>query len=355
MQSLPKNRDCRRDGGPDPLTPAAVRRHLDSLTKPPGSLGRLEDLAARLCLRQQTLAPETRPRRLVLFAADHGVVTEGVTAWPSSVTRAMVATIAAGGAASSRLAESTGTSLRVIDVGVEGPPLPDDEIHTCRRIRSGSRNLAREPALTVDEFRAAITIGSYFARRADDDGIRITAVGEMGIGNTTAASCLTALLADAPAEETVGIGAGADRAILARKLAVVQAAVQSQRPRLAAAPEATIAAVCGLEIAAMAGFFRQAAADGLLIVLDGFIATAAALIAERLWPGTTAALLAAHHSAEPGHAVALRHLALEPYLEGWQLRLGEGTGALLLMPLLDAAAAMCRMATLTAAGVVNEA
>lgn len=337
------------------LTSAAVRRHLDSLSKPPGSLGRLEDLAARLCLRQQTLAPETRPRRLVLFAADHGVVAEGVTAWPSSVTRAMVATIAGGGAASSRLAESTGTSLRVVDVGVDGPALPDDDIHACRRVRCGSRNLAREPALTVDEFRAAVAIGADFARVAGDDGMRITAVGEMGIGNTTAASCLTSLLVDAPADETVGTGAGASVAVLARKRAVVRAVVQSHRPRLPDAPEATIAALCGLEIAAMAGFFRQAAADGLPVVLDGFIATSAALIAERLWPGTAAALIAAHRSAEPGHAAALRHLGLEPFLEGWNLRLGEGTGALLLMPLLDAAAAMCRMTTLTAAGVANDA
>ena len=283
------------------------------------------------------------------------MVTEGVTAWPASVTRAMVATIAAGGAASSRLAESTGTSLRVVDVGVDGPALPDDGIHVCRRVRSGSRNLAREPALTVDEFRAAVTVGEHFARVADDDGMRITAVGEMGIGNTTAASCLTALLTNAPAEETVGAGAGATNAILERKRAVVRAVVETQRLRLADAPEATIAAVCGLEIAAMAGFFRQAAADGLLVVLDGFIATSAALIAERLWPGTAAALVAAHRSAEPGHAAALGHLGLEPFLEGWQLRLGEGTGALLLMPLLDAAAAICRMTTLTTAGVATDA
>lgn len=355
MHATPTDCGCLLASGPDALTAAAVRRHLDSLTKPPGSLGRLEDLAARLCLRQQTLAPETRPRRLVLFAADHGVVSEGITAWPSSVTRAMVATIAAGGAASSRLAESTGTSLRVVDVGVNGPASPDDEIHTCRRIRSGSRNLAREPALTVDEFREAVAIGAHCARMAGDDGMRITAAGEMGIGNTTAASCLTALLADAPAEETVGTGAGASGAILARKLALVRVVVNSQRPRLADAPEATIAAVCGLEIAAMAGFFRQAAADGLLVVLDGFVATSAALVAERLWPGTAAALIAAHRSAEPGHAAALRHLGLEPFLEGWQMRLGEGTGALLLMPLLDAAAAICRMATLTTAGVANDA
>jgi len=329
------------------MTAQGIRAHLESRAKPPGSLGRLEDLAAELCRIQRTLRPVTRPRRLVLFAADHGVVAEGISAWPAAVTAAMVRTIAEGRAASSVLAEASGTDLRLIDVGVEGPGLPDGPVHRCRKVRQGSRNLAVEPALTVDEFRAAMRVGEEQADEAHADGVRVVAAGEMGIGNTTPASCLTALLASVSMDEAVGPGAGADGPTMERKRRAVRAAVDRERPRLDANSEATMAALGGLEIAAMAGFLHRSAELRLTVVLDGFIATAAALVAQRLWPGTRSHLIAAHRSAEPGHAAALRHLGLVPFLDGWNLRLGEGTGALLLMPLLDAAAAVCRMASLS--------
>jgi nicotinate-nucleotide--dimethylbenzimidazole phosphoribosyltransferase len=334
------------------LTPAAVRRHLDQLTKPPGSLGRLEDLAARLCVIQQTLAPRTRPRRLVLFAADHGVVARGVTAWPAAVTHLMVQNILAGGAASSVLARAVGAELRLIDVGTLGPDLGPVPGYACRKVRAESRDLSAGPALTPEEFRQAVQVGREEALAAAADGMRVVAAGEMGIGNSTPAACLTALLAGATAEEAVGRGAGADDATLARKRAVVAAAVERERPRLGGDPLGAVAAVAGFEIAALAGFFITATGCGLTTVLDGFIATAAALAAERLHPGTAAGLIAAHRSAEPGHAAALAHLGLSPFLDGWQLRLGEGTGALLLLPLLDAAAAVCgEMATFADAGI----
>ena len=337
------------------LTAADARRHLDALTKPPGSLGRLEDVAARLCVLQETLAPRTKPRRAVLFAADHGVVAEGVTAWPSAVTGLMVRNIVEGGAASSVLAHSTDTHLILIDVGTLGPELPDSPGFVCRRVRAGSRNLAREPAMTADEFAAAVAIGKEQAEAAAADGMVVVAAGEMGIGNTTPASCLTALLTGVPAEEVVGPGAGADSATVERKRTVVAAAVAAARPRLPVDPITTIAAVAGLEIAAMAGFFAAAAERRLTIVLDGFVATAAALIAERLRPGTAGAMIAAHRSAEPGHAAALAKLGLPPILDGWQMRLGEGTGALLAMPLLDAAAAVTsQMATFQSAGIPTD-
>src|SRR5262249_13286464 len=164
--------------------------------------------------------------------------------------------------------------------------------------------------------------------------------GEMGIGNSTPASCLTALLAGVPVETAVGRGAGADDNTLAQKRAVVATAVEAQRAVIDHNPVAAIAAVAGLEIAALVGFFMAAAEVGLTVVLDGFIATAAALVAERLRPGSAAVMIAAHRSAEPGHAAALGRLGLEPFLDTWGMRLGEGTGALLLMPLLDAAAAI---------------
>jgi nicotinate-nucleotide--dimethylbenzimidazole phosphoribosyltransferase len=334
------------------LTDSEIRRHLDNLTKPPGSLGRLEDLAARLCAIHQTLAPRARPRRLVLFAADHGVVAEGVSAWPAAVTHQMVRNIVSGGAASSVLARTTGTELRIIDVGTLGPDLGPSEQYSCRKVRSGTRNLAREPALTREEFDQALAIGREEALRCVSDGIVLVAGGEMGIGNSTPASCLIGLLAGASVGSVVGRGAGADDRTLTRKRAIVEAAVEAQLSRLASAPLEAIAAVSGLEIAAMAGLFMAAADHGLTVVLDGLIATAAALIAERLRPGTATSLIAAHQSAEPGHRPALDRLGLSPFLDTWGMRLGEGTGALLLMPLLDAAAALTsEMATFDSAGV----
>jgi nicotinate-nucleotide--dimethylbenzimidazole phosphoribosyltransferase len=338
------------------LTPEAVQAHLDSLTKPPGSLGRLEDLAARLCRIQQTLKPATRPRRLVLFAADHGVVEEGVTAWGAEVTELMIRNIVGGGAASSVLARATGTDLRLIDVGSFAGKMPESTAYACRKVRAGTRNLAREPALTADEFRRAVAIGRDEARAAAADGVRVAAAGEMGIGNTTPASCLTALLAGASAEECVGRGAGIGDEGLGRKLAVVSRAVDGARTRLGVDPVGAMASVGGLEIAAIAGFFAEAAEIGLTVVLDGFVATAGALIAERLRAGTATSLIAAHRSAEPGHALALAGLGLVPFLDAWRMRLGEGTGALLLMPLLDAAAAVvAEMATLSDAGIRPDA
>ncbi|ADV62979.1 nicotinate-nucleotide/dimethylbenzimidazole phosphoribosyltransferase [Isosphaera pallida ATCC 43644] len=334
------------------MTPEHARAHLNSLAKPPGSLGRLEDLAVRLCVVQQTLCPRATPRRCVLFAADHGVVTEGVSAWSSEVTRLMVSAIVSGGAASSVLAATTGTELRLIDVGVVGPGLPDGPVHRNRKVRAGSRNLALEPSLTVQEFHEAVAVGELEAVEAWRSGIVVVAAGEMGIGNTTAASCLTALLTKSPAEATVGPGAGASEEALARKRQIVADVVARGRPRLADDPETVIASMCGLEIAAIAGFHHRASALGLTVVLDGFVATAAALVADHLWPGVARSMIAAHQSAEPGHAVALAHLGLEPALDTWQMRLGEGTGALLVMPLLDAAAAIvARMATFDQVGI----
>jgi nicotinate-nucleotide--dimethylbenzimidazole phosphoribosyltransferase len=333
------------------LSEAEIRAQLDRLTKPPGSLGRLEDLAAHLCAIQQTLRPVTRPRLLALFAGDHGVVDEGVTIWPRAVTTAMIENILAGGAASSVLARTTSTILRVIDVGTQAPAQPETDGYRSARIAAGTANLAREPAMDLDQFEAALAIGASEAARACEHGARVVAAGEMGIGNTTAAACLAALLGGLAAPEATGRGAGADDATLARKRAVVERAVARARPLLASQPRLAMASVAGFEIAAMAGFYVHAARNRLTIVLDGFIATAAALIAEQLAPGTAAAMIAAHASAEPGHAPILAHLGLSPFLD-WRMRLGEGSGALLLMPLLDAAAALILdMATFDSAGI----
>ena len=336
------------------LTLDAISQRLNALTKPPGSLGRLEDLAARLCLIQQTLRPCTRPRRLVLFAGDHGVVAEGVSAWPSEVTGLMIENILSGGAASSVLARTLDTDLILVDVGAQSAPRSPQAGYVAARVRPGTRNLATEPALTVEEFELAWEVGVVQARLAKSDAMKVMAAGEMGIGNTTPAACLAMLLANLPIDLAVGRGAGADDVTLMRKRAVVAGAVQRFRSKLEQDRKSAIAAVCGLEIAAMAGFFATAATLGLTVILDGFIATSAALIAQTLNPGAQENLIAAHCSAEPGHAGMLAVLGLTPFLDNWQMRLGEGTGSLMLMPLLDAAAAVIgEMATFDQAGIQN--
>ena len=351
MSESPHNDRRQRDAALA-LSPERIAAHLDGLLKPPGSLGRLEALAARLCAIQQTLRPAARPRRVVLFVANHGVVAQGVSAWPQSVTRQMIAATRAGKSASAVLARQTGAQLHVIDVGTDGgshdhaaqsqaTSLDAEVVCFHQPIRPGTRNLFVEPALTPDEFAEAYAIGAAHARKAAEDGMPVVAAGEMGIGNTTAASCLAMLLADVPLQTAVGRGAGADDPTLARKRVVVEAAVARARRQFASDATAAIASVAGLEIAAMAGFVAAAADRRLTVVLDGFVATAAAAVAAHHQPGVTASLIAAHASAEPGHTRLLDHLGLDPFLD-WQLRLGEATGALLLLPMLDAACAIVR-------------
>lgn len=338
------------------LSDETIAAHLDQLTKPPGSLGRLEDLARDLCRIQGTLAPQTRPRRAVLFAGDHGVVASGVSAWPSEVTGLMVSNIASGGAASNALAAASGTELRLVDVGCVGPEAVANEVLTVQRLGSGTRDLSETAAMTPQEFEAAFQVGRAQATQAAVDGMRMTMTGEMGIGNTTPATALARLILNESAP--AGPGAGADPAMVVRKSSLIDQAVARVRGEaglvstngtgesapfhelsLAKKREA-IAALCGFELAAMAGFFAGSAEAGLVVLVDGLIATASALIADELAPGCQSYMIAAHHSSEPAHGAMLEALGLSPYLD-WNLRLGEGTGALLLAPLADAAAAMC--------------
>jgi nicotinate-nucleotide--dimethylbenzimidazole phosphoribosyltransferase len=324
------------------LTRDMIDAHLNALAKPQGSLGKLEPVAARLALVQQSLCPVTRPRRIVLFAGDHGVVASGVSAWPSAVTTAMMATIARGRASSSALARASDCDVQLVDVGSITPlGLPYPAFFTECRIAPGTADLAHGPAMTAAQFDAAWAVGEGQARAALADGYRMLLAGEMGIGNTTPAACLTMLLAGIDAATATGKGAGADNAMRAHKQHIVAQAVARERPALAANAKAAIAALCGFEIAAMAGYYAAAAHAGATILLDGYVTTAAALVAEHLAPGTATQMIAAHLSAEPGHKAALAALQLEPMLE-WQMRLGEGTGALTALPLLDAAAALLK-------------
>jgi len=319
---------------------ATAWARLDSLAKPQRSLGRLETLAVRLAVIKQRLGPRTRPRRIVLFAADHGVVAQGVSAWPSAVTGLMLGTILAGRATSSALAVAHGCDLRVVDVGAISPPAgAPPPFFNAASVAPGTADLAVGAAMTLAQFDTAWGVGATEARRACDDGYALLIAGEMGIGNTTSAACLTALLTGIDVDTAVGRGAGADDASMAVKRRVVDAATARARSMLADDARSAVADVAGFEIVAMAGFFATGAALGATLLLDGYVATAAALIAERLAPGTARAMIAAHRSAEPGHRAALAELDLEPLLD-WQMRLGEGTGALVALPLLDSAAAL---------------
>lgn len=322
------------------LTLDIAHAHLDALAKPQGSLGRLEQIAARLAVTQQSLKPQTHPRHITLFAGDHGVVESGVSAWPAAVTTAMMATIAGGRASSNALARIANCDLRLIDVGSITPlPAVLPSFVSVQRIAGGTLNLAHGPAMTETQFDAAWDVGAQAARTAISQGYPVLITGEMGIGNTTPAACLTMLLTGIDAATATGKGAGADDAMRAHKQAIVERAAQRERPVLKANPKGAIAALCGFEIAAMAGYYTAAAQAGVTILLDGYVSTAAALIAEHLSPGTARQMIAGHLSAEPGHRAALTMLQLEPMLE-WDMRLGEGTGALTALPLLDAAATL---------------
>jgi nicotinate-nucleotide--dimethylbenzimidazole phosphoribosyltransferase len=321
---------------PDPALAARVRAAIDAKAKPPGSLGRIEALAGAMAAAQGTEAPAADPATLLLFAADHGIAEEGVSAWPQAVTAAMVRTFLDGGAAACVFARAAGARLRIADAGVAAE-LADAPGVARAGIRRGTRNAAREDALTPGEAAAALAFGAEEARAAMADGARVLLLGEMGIGNTATAALLASAVAGLDLDAVTGPGAGLDADGLALKRAAL-ARARARRPgRLG--PEEALAAFGGLEIAAMAGALLAGAAARRVIVVDGFIATAAALCALEARPEARGACVFAHAGAEPGHAPLLAHLGAEPLL-ALDLRLGEGTGGLLALPLLRAAAAM---------------
>jgi nicotinate-nucleotide--dimethylbenzimidazole phosphoribosyltransferase len=324
----------------------AVDRHLVGLCKPPGSLGMIETIAKRLCMIQQTLSPITRPRHVSVFAADHGVTCEGVTAFPSEVTRAVVSVMQNGRTASGVFADSLECSYEVVDVGLLRPLRSAEGCLIDAASRRGTGNLRREPAMTPADFDYAWRVGEERAGIACDGGAMVLIGGEMGIGNTTAASCLIGLLCDVPAEHVVGRGAGIDDDTLRHKQTVVAQAMERVRDLGAGNAHEIACQVGGLEVISLAGFYSEAARRGRTILVDGLIATSAALLADAIHRGARNQMIASHRSAEPGHLSALEMLQLEPVLD-LGMRLGEASGALACLPLLDLAAAMCsRMASL---------
>ena len=341
---------------------AAAAAHLDRLTKPPGSLGRLETLLVELAgITGRVDAPVGR-RTIVVAAADHGVVRQGVSAYPSDVTAQMVANFLAGGAAINALAGAAGADVVVVDAGVATriPDVPDDlavagDRHGAgrlvrARIRDGTADMTEGPAMSRADALRAIGVGLDLVAELGQTGLDLVGVGEMGIGNTTAASALTAVLSGSPAGAVTGRGTGIDDATHRRKIAAIERAIEVNRPD-PADPVGVLAAVGGLEIAVLVGIIVGAAATRIPVVLDGFITGSAALVAAGLDVNVAPRLIAAHRSVEPGHAVILERLGLDPLLD-LDLRLGEGTGAALAMGLIAAAVRVRdEMATFESAAV----
>jgi len=315
---------------------AAAARH-EELTKPSGALGQLEALGIHLAAISGACPPPVPARPgVAVFAADHGVVAAGVTPWPQEITAAMVANFAAGGAAINVIARAVGASVHVVDVGVAGA-VPSGTAVIDRKVRAGTANMADGPAMTLPEARAAVEVGVETARTLIAAGHDLLVTGDMGIGNTTpSAACIAALTGNAAGAVT-GRGTGIDDEMLAIKLGVVERALDRIAPIVD--PLTILAEVGGLEIAALAGFCIAGAAARVPVLVDGVIACAALCVADALAPGTAARCIAGHRSVEPGASAALAHLGLQPLLD-LDLRLGEGTGACLAVPLVRAAAAI---------------
>lgn len=323
--------------------------YQDTLTKPPKSLGRLEELAVKLAGIYRTPRPSIPAKAAILMAADHGVVAEGVSAFPQEVTLQMVSNFAAGGAAMNVFCRLTGTELYVVDVGV-AQDLPELPGVIKRKVAYGTKNFARGPAMLETEALDAMAVGMEIAELAIANGARLMVTGEMGIGNTTPSTAIAAVYSQLPLEQLLGRGAGADEHRLALKLQALKKGLAINQPD-PADPLDVLTKVGGLEIAALAGVFLAGARASVPVLVDGLISAAAAIIAIKLEPLTGQYLIAGHRSKEPAHGIMLDILGLKPLLD-LELCLGEGTGAALALPLIDASlAVMQEMATFESAGV----
>lgn len=327
----------------------AASERLARLAKPPGSLGRLETLAIQLAGMQAKKLPKTKRRTLLLMVADHGVTASGVSPYPAVVTQQMVHHFLAGGACANVLASRFALDFVVVDVGVAGeitvPQRPAAQFVNCK-VRRGTHNMLRSDAMSRCDAVAAIEAGRRVAAAVIDSGADVIAVGEMGIGNTTASTAILCALLGADPNKVTGPGTGLTPTGVAKKAEVVREALARRRPDRGD-PLDVLAKVGGLEIGALAGCMIEAASRRCPVLLDGLVTGAAALLAVGLRPGVANYLIASHCSKEPGHPHMLAHLGCEPLLD-LEMRLGEGSGAALAMSLLDAAVAvLSEMATLS--------
>jgi nicotinate-nucleotide--dimethylbenzimidazole phosphoribosyltransferase len=341
---------------------AAARRRQDDLTKPRGSLGRLEELSCRVSGMMAQMPPLIRDKAVIVMAGDHGVVAEGVSAYPSDVTAQMVANFLQGGAAINVLARHTGTRVVVVDMGVatdlqpktEGFILPEEQAGlVIKKIARGTGNIARRAGMTRQQAIDSILAGVAVAESQIENEVDILATGDMGIGNTTPSAAIAAALTGYPAHKFIGRGAGLDDAGLNRKLSAVERALAVNQPNPMDGID-VLAKVGGFEIGGLTGVILAAAARRKPVVIDGFISTAAALLAASLAPASCDYMIAAHRSQEQGHNLMLEWLKLEPLLD-LGMRLGEGTGAVLAMSLVEAACKiLAEMATFHGAGVSDK-
>jgi nicotinate-nucleotide--dimethylbenzimidazole phosphoribosyltransferase len=330
----------------------AARNRQDILTKPTRALGRLEDLSVQLAGITRRCPPPVPARKAVLvFAGDHGVTAQGVSAYPKEVTGQMVLNFLGGGAAINVLARQAGARVVVVDAGVATElPAAAGLIHG--KIARGTADMSAGPAMTREQAVAALELGARVAQAEIDDGLDLLACGEMGIGNTTAASAIVATITGAAPDVVTGPGTGIDADSIRRKAAIIEKALRVNAPDPADGLD-TLAKVGGFEIGAIAGAMLAAAANGVPIVVDGFISGSAALIAATLCATAKQYMIGGHQSTEPGHVAAMTYLGLTPLLD-MRMRLGEGTGAVLAMHLVDASARILgEMATFESAGVSN--
>jgi len=332
---------------------ALARARQDTLTKPPGSLGRLEELSIQLAAITGQSRPSVARKAVIVMAGDHGVTAEGVSAYPAEVTPQMVLNFLRGGAAINVLARQAGARVVVVDIGVAADIESMDTLHATslrkRKIACGTQNMARGPAMTRAQAEAAITEGMEVVN-AEIARLDLVGTGDMGIGNTTPSAAIVAAFTGVPVAQVTGRGTGVDDAGLARKIAVIERALAVNRPDPRDAVD-VLSKVGGLEIAGLVGVILGAAAHRIPVVIDGFISGAAALAAAELAPGVKPYLIASHQSVEIGHRVVLERLGLRALLD-FNLRLGEGTGAALAFHLVEAAARILNeMATFAEAGV----
>lgn len=338
----------------DPKWVGRARAHLNSLTKPIGSLGRLEEIAARMVAIREDKFFTPLNKAVYVFAADHGITAEGVSAYPKEVTHQMVLNLLSNGAAINVLAKLHGVDMMVVDVGVDadfgGMP---GMMH--RKVRAGTRNMLHETAMTEEELCEALQVGFELAETCHRDGRELIALGEMGIGNTTAASAIAAALSKQPVAVVTGKGAGLNPLGYARKMRVLESVMKKHfgdgNTAISAQPLRILQCVGGFEIAAMAGMVFGAAKHRIAVIADGFISTSAAALAYAIQPRVKEYIFAGHCSEEPGHRFLLEFIGLEPILS-LNMRLGEGSGAVLAMPIVESAVRLYGdMATFGSAGI----
>lgn len=326
-----------------------IQAHLDDLTKPKGSLGRLEEAAMKFALATGSARPVLEKKKVFCFAADHGVAEEGVSAFPAEVTPQMVYNMLDGGAAINVLARHAGADLDVVDIGVDHD-FPDHPGLRKSKVRKATANIAKGPAMSLDETLQAVMTGVSLAREAHENGYHLLATGEMGIANTTPATALFAVLLDLPVESITGRGTGIDERVLDHKISVIKQAIENNRGSLAS-PLDVLASLGGFEIAGICGLVLGAASIGMPVVVDGFISSAGAVAAMKLSCKVSDYLFFSHLSDEQGHKAIMDKLGARPILD-LDLRLGEGTGAALAMQVIEGAVKIYNeMATFSSANV----